>query len=188
CGMLGHRIGGKRLGIVGMGRIGQAVAQRARAFGLTVHYHNRKRLPEPLERAVEATWWPTLDDMLRRVDIVSINCPHTPETHHLIDARRLGMMRRHAYLINAARGEIVNERALATALEEGHIAGAGLDVFEHEPAVDKRLLGLKNVVLLPHMGSATFEGRQAMGERVIANIRSLVDGHRPPDQVLEGWA
>lgn len=188
CGMLGHRIGGKRLGIVGMGRIGQAVAQRARAFGLTVHYHNRKRLPEPLERAVEATWWPTLDDMLRRVDIVSINCPHTPDTHHLIDARRLGLMRRHAYLINAARGEIVNERALATALEEGHIAGAGLDVFEHEPAVDKRLLGLKNVVLLPHMGSATFEGRQAMGERVIANIRSHVDGHRPPDQVLEGWA
>jgi glyoxylate reductase len=187
CGMLGHRITGKRLGIVGMGRIGQAVAARARAFGLTIHYHNRKRLPEAVERQYEATWWPTLDAMLRRVDIVTINCPHTPETHHMIDAARLRQMQRHVYLINTARGEIVDEAALAEALEAGQLAGAGLDVFEHEPAVDPRLLALKNVVLLPHMGSATFEARADMGERVIANIRSWVDGHRPPDQVLEGW-
>jgi glyoxylate reductase len=188
CGMLGHRITGKRLGIVGMGRIGQAVAARARAFGLTVHYHNRKRLPETVERQHEATWWPTLDAMLRRVDIVSINCPHTAETHHMIDAGRLRQMQRHVYLINTARGEIVDEAALAQALEAGLIAGAGLDVFEHEPAVDARLLALRNVVLLPHMGSATFEARTDMGEKVIANIRSWVDGHRPPDQMLEGWA
>lgn len=187
CGMLGHRITGKRLGIVGMGRIGQAVAARARAFGLSIHYHNRKRLPEAIELHHEATWWPTLDAMLRRVDIVSINCPHTPETHHLIDAARLQQLQRHVYLINTARGEIVDESALAEVLEAGQIAGAGLDVFEHEPAVDPRLLALKNVVLLPHMGSATFEGRADMGEKVIANIRSWVDGHRPPDQVLEGW-
>lgn len=187
CGMLGHRITGKRLGIVGMGRIGQAVAARARAFGLSIHYHNRKRLPEGVERQYEATWWPTLEAMLGRVDIVSINCPHTPETHHMIDAAALRQMQRHVYLINTARGEIVDEGALAEVLEAGQIAGAGLDVFEHEPAVDPRLLALKNVVLLPHMGSATFEGRADMGEKVIANIRSWVDGHRPPDQVLEGW-
>ena len=187
CGMLGHRITGKRLGIVGMGRIGQAVAQRARAFGLTVHYHNRKRLPKAVEAGLEATWWPTLEAMLARVDIVSINCPATPETHHLINEAAIRLMPRHVYLINTARGEIVDEQALAAALERGGLAGAGLDVFEHEPTVDPRLLALKNVVLLPHMGSATFEGRQAMGEKVIANIRVWSDGHRPPDQVLEGW-
>ena len=187
CGMLGHRITGKRLGIVGMGRIGQAVAARARAFGLSIHYHNRKRLPEAVERHHEATWWPTLDAMVRRVDIISINCPHTPETHHMIDAARLRQMQRHVYLINTARGEIIDEAALAQALEAGIIAGAGLDVFEQEPTIDPRLLALKNVVLLPHMGSATFEARTEMGEKVIANIRSWVDGHRPPDQVLEGW-
>ena len=187
CQMLGHRITGKRLGIVGMGRIGQAVAARARAFGLTVHYHNRKRLPESIERGLEATWWPTLDAMLGRVDIVSINCPHTPETHHLINAERLRLMQRHVYLINVARGGIVDEAALAEALKAGHLAGAGLDVFEHEPAIDPRLLRLKNVVLLPHMSSATFEARQEMGEKVITNIRVWADGHRPPDQVLEGW-
>lgn len=188
CGMLGHRITGKRLGIVGMGRIGQAVAARARAFGLTVHYHNRKRLPEAVERPLEATYWPTLEAMIRRVDIISINCPHTPETHHLINRERLHQMQRHVYLINTARGEIVDEEALAEALETGQLAGAGLDVFEHEPAVDPRLLNLKNVVLIPHMGSATFEARQAMGDKVITNIRVWADGHRPPDQVLEGWA
>jgi glyoxylate reductase len=188
CGMLGHRITGKRLGIVGMGRIGQAVAQRARAFGLTVHYHNRKRLPKAVETALEATYWPTLEAMLRRVDIVSINCPATPETHHLIDEKAIRAMPRHVYLINTARGEIVDEAALAASLERGGLAGAGLDVFEHEPAVDPRLLALKNVVLLPHMGSATFEGRVDMGEKVIANIRMWADGHRPPDQVFEGWA
>jgi glyoxylate reductase len=185
--MLGHRITGKRLGIVGMGRIGQAIAQRARAFGLAVHYHNRTRLPDAIERTVEATYWPTLDAMLSRVDIISLNCPHTPDTHHLINKARLKLMQRHAYLINVARGELVDEKALADALYHGVIAGAGLDVFENEPKVHPKLLELPNVVLLPHMGSATFEGRHAMGEKVIMNIRHWSDGHRPPDQVLEGW-
>ncbi|MFN3370565.1 MAG: 2-hydroxyacid dehydrogenase [Sphingomonadaceae bacterium] len=186
-GMLGHRIGGKRLGIVGMGRIGQAVAHRARAFGLSIHYHNRRRLPGAIERPLEATWWPTLEAMLERVDIVSLNCPETPETHHLINDARLRLMQRHAYLINAARGTLVDEAALADCLARGGIAGAGLDVFEHEPAIDPRLLELPNVVLLPHLGSATFEGRQAMGEKVITNIRVFADGHRPPDQVLADY-
>lgn len=182
--MLGHRIGGKRLGIVGMGRIGQAVARRARAFGLSVHYHNRHRLPKAVEATLEATWWPTLDSMLERMDIVSLNCPETAETRHMIDAGRLQKMPPHAYLINTARGALIDEAALIHALETAEIAGAGLDVFEHEPKVSPRLLTLPNVVLLPHLGSATFEGRLAMGEKVIANIRVFSDGHRPPDQVL----
>lgn len=183
-GMLGHRITGKRLGIVGMGRIGQAVASRARAFGLSVHYHNRHRLPNAVEAPLEATWWPTLDAMLERVDIVSLNCPETAETRHMISTDRLRLMQPHAYLINVARGALVDEEALVSALSTGGIAGAGLDVFEHEPAVSPRLMKLPNVVLLPHMGSSTFEGRQAMGEKVIANIRMFGDGHRPPDQVI----
>jgi glyoxylate reductase len=186
-GMLGHRIGGKRLAIVGMGRIGQAVAARARAFGLSVHYHNRHRLPQVLEAQLGAIWHADLDDMLRIADIVSINAPATPQTEHLIDARRLGLLGRHVYIINTSRGDLIDEAALADSLESGRLAGAGLDVFEHEPAVDPRLLALPNVVLLPHMGSATLEGRAAMGEKVIANIRVWADGHRPPDQVLEGW-
>ncbi|MCH8683988.1 2-hydroxyacid dehydrogenase [Pedomonas mirosovicensis] len=186
--LLGHRIHGKRIGIVGMGRIGQAIAQRARAFGMAVHYHNRRRLPEAVERTVEATYWPRLEAMLSRVDIISINCPHTPETHHLFNAERIALMQRHAFLINTARGEIVDEPALVDALERGCIAGAGLDVFEHEPAIHPKLLELPNVVLLPHMSSATIEGRLAMGEKVIRNIKVWSDGHRPPDQVLEGWA
>ncbi len=186
-GMLGHRITGKRLGIVGMGRIGRAVATRARAFGLTVHYHNRHRLPAEVEAEFEATWWDNLDAMLGRVDIITLNCPATPETHHLIGPQQFALMQKQAYLINAARGEIVDENALCEALAAGRIAGAGLDVFEREPAIDLRLLSLPGIVLLPHMGSATFEGRQAMGEKVIANIRVWADGHRPPDQVLEGW-
>ena len=187
-GMLGHRIGGKTLGIVGMGRIGRAIARRAHAFGLAIRYHNRNRLPTTVEAELGATYDADLDRMLAEVDIVSINCPHTPATHHLIDARRIALLGPQVYLINIARGEIVDEAALIAALEGGRIAGAGLDVFEHEPAVDPRLLRLSNVVLLPHMGSATFEGRAAMGEKVIANIRAWWDGHRPPDQVLEGWA
>jgi glyoxylate reductase len=187
CGMLGRRIGGKTLGIVGMGRIGQAMARRARAFGLRIVYHNRRRLPTVVEAELGAAFAPDLDAMLASVDIVSINCPHTSETHHLLDARRLGLMRNDAFLINIARGEIVDEAALIEALEAGRIAGAGLDVFEHEPAVDPRLLALANVVLLPHLGSATVEGRAATGEKVIANIRTWADGHRPPDQVIEGW-
>jgi glyoxylate reductase len=184
-GMLGHRIGGKRLGIVGMGRIGQAVARRARAFGLAVHYHNRRRVPDALERELEATYWPSLEALLPRVDIVTLNCPGGPDTEHMINAERLRCMQPHAYLINTARGRIVDEAALVAALTHGTIAGAGLDVFEHEPTVSPELLSLPGVVLLPHMGSATFEGRQAMGDKVIANIRAWVDGHRPPDQVLQ---
>ncbi|MFN7177545.1 MAG: 2-hydroxyacid dehydrogenase, partial [Thermaurantiacus sp.] len=164
--------------------IGQAVAARARAFGLTVHYHNRKRLPRAVEGPLEATWWPTLDAMLERMDIVSLNCPETPETHHIINAARLARMQRHATLINVARGTLIDEAALVEALTSGRIAGAGLDVFEHEPEVPEALLALPNVVLLPHLGSATFEARQEMGEKVIANIRVWADGHRPPDQVL----
>ncbi len=185
-GMLGHRIGGKRLGIVGMGRIGQAIAARARGFGLAIHYHNRNRLPAAVERPLEATWWPTLDAMLERVDIISLNCPDTAETHHMINAARLKRMQRHAYLINVARGGLIDESALIEALARGGIAGAGLDVFEAEPAIPQPLRELSNVLVLPHMASATFEGRRAMGEKVVANIRVFVDGHRPPDQVLVG--
>lgn len=186
--MLGRRVNGKALGILGMGRIGQAIAMRARGFGLRIHYHNRRRLPHVVERAVDATWHENLDDMLTEIDFLSVNCPHNASTHHLIDAGRLDLLGAGGYLINIARGEIVDEPALVDALERGTIAGAGLDVFEHEPAVDPRLLALDNVVLLPHMASATIEARQATGEKVIANIRMWADGHRPPDQVLEGWA
>jgi len=186
-GMLGHRIGGKALGIVGMGRIGQAVARRARAFGLSIHYHNRRRLPLSIEAELNAQWYPDLDAMLGAVDIVSIHTPLNADSHDLIDRRRIGLMRAHVYLINASRGGIVDEDALVEALEKGQLAGAGLDVWRHEPEIDPRLLALPNVVLTPHMGSATLEGRVASGEKVIANIRSWADGHRPPDQVLEGW-
>lgn len=186
--MLGRRVSGKKLGILGMGRIGQAIALRARGFGIEIHYHNRRRLPHVVEKAVDAVWHDTLDDMLTEIDILSINCPHNPTTHHLIDARKLALLGANGYLINIARGEIVDEPALIAALENRTIAGAGLDVFEHEPAVDPRLVALPNVVLLPHMASATIEARHATGEKVIANIRMWADGHRPPDQVLEGWA
>jgi glyoxylate reductase len=186
--MLGHRIDGKTLGIIGMGRIGRAVARRARAFDLSIVYHNRHRLPEAVEQELDARYEPDLDRLLQDSDIVSIHCPHTPETENLIDARRIGLLGRHVYLINTARGSIVDEAALVDRLERGEIAGAGLDVFTHEPAVDPRLLALDNVVLLPHMGSATYEGRMETGERVIANIRHWADGHRPRDQVFEGWA
>jgi glyoxylate reductase len=185
--MLGHRIGGKTLGIVGMGRIGQAVAARARGFGLTVHYHNRHRLPESVETQLGATWHGDLDEMLSGADFVTIHTPHTDQTEHVIDARRLGLLKSQAYIINTSRGSAIDEAALIEALESGRIAGAGLDVFEHEPAIDPRLLALPNVVLLPHMGSATYEARAATGERVIRNIQHWADGHRPPDQVLEGW-
>ena len=185
--MLGHRIWGKRLGIVGMGRIGQAVARRARAFGLQIHYHNRRRVSPHTEEELEATYWESLDQMLARMDIISVNCPHTPATYHLLSARRLKLMRPEAYVVNTARGEVVDENALARIIEHGEIAGAGLDVFEHEPAVNPKLLKLARagkVVLLPHMGSATIEGRIDMGEKVIINIKTFMDGHRPPDRVL----
>lgn len=186
-GMLGHRIGGKALGIIGMGRIGQAVAQRARAFGLSIHYHNRHRLPPVLEAQLGATWHDSLDDMLAAIDILTIHTPRNAQSENLLDARRIGLMRPHVFLINAARGGIVDEDALVTALEAGKLAGAGLDVWQHEPQIDPRLLALPNVVMLPHMGSATYEGRLATGDKVITNIRVWADGHRPPDQVLEGW-
>ncbi len=182
--MLGHRINGKRLGIIGMGRIGRAVARRARGFGMAVHYHNRKRVHEDVETELEATYWESLDQMLARVDLVSINCPHTPATYHLLSARRLQLLQPHSIIVNTARGEVIDENALTRMLEAGEIAGAGLDVFEHEPAVNPKLLALENAVLLPHLGSATVEGRIDMGEKVLINIKTFVDGHKPPDRVL----
>ena len=183
--MLGNRIWGKRLGIVGMGRIGQAVAHRARGFGLSIHYHNRKRVHPETESELKATFWESLDQMLAHMDIISINCPHTPATFHLLSERRLKLVKPHAYIVNTSRGEVIDEKALTRMLASGEIAGAGLDVFEHEPAVNPKLLNLENVVLLPHMGSATLEGRLDMGEKVIVNIKTFADGHTPPDRVLE---
>ncbi|WP_020187199.1 D-glycerate dehydrogenase [Methylopila sp. 73B] len=185
--MLGRRIWGKRLGIVGMGRIGQAVARRARAFGLSIHYHNRRRVAPHVEEQLEATYWESLDQMLARMDIVSVNCPHTPATYHLLSARRLKLLKKEAYVVNTARGEVIDENALARMLEAGDLAGAALDVFENEPAVNPKLVKLarqNKVVLLPHLGSATLEGRIDMGEKVIVNIKTFMDGHRPPDRVL----
>ena len=185
--MLGHRISGKRLGIVGMGRIGQALAKRAKAFGISIHYHNRRRVLPDIEEALEATYWDSLDQMLSRMDIVSVNCPHTPATYHLLSARRLKHLKPDAIIVNTARGEIIDENALTRMLEANEIAGAGLDVFEHEPAVPPKLAKLAKagkVTLLPHMGSATIESRIDMGEKVIVNIKTFMDGHRPPDRVL----
>ncbi|MEM8689603.1 MAG: D-glycerate dehydrogenase [Pseudomonadota bacterium] len=182
--MLGNRITGKRLGIIGMGRIGQAVARRAKAFGLQIHYHNRRRVNQVVEDELEATYWDSLDQMLARMDIISINCPHTPATYHLLSARRLKLIRPDAIVINTARGEVIDENALARMLDANELGGAGLDVFEHEPAVNPRLVKSDKVVLLPHMGSATIEGRIDMGEKVIINIKTFVDGHSPPDRVL----
>jgi glyoxylate reductase len=182
--MLGHRITGKRLGILGMGRIGSAVARRARGFGLAIHYHNRRRAPDALESELEATYWESLDQMLARMDIISVNCPHTPATFHLLSARRLKLLRPQAIVVNTSRGEVIDEAALTRMLQSREIAGAGLDVFEHEPAINPKLRQLDNVVLLPHMSSATIEGRLDMGEKVLINIKTFVDGHRPPDRVL----
>ena len=183
---LGGRMGGRRLGILGMGRIGQAVARRARAFGMQIHYHNRKRLHPQIEGDLEATWWESLDQMVSRMDVLSINCPHTPSTFHLMNARRLKLMKPGAVIINTSRGEVIDENALTRMLRAHEIAGAGLDVYEHGTDVNPRLRELPNVVLLPHMGSATLEGRIEMGEKVIINIKTFADGHRPPDQVVPG--
>jgi glyoxylate reductase len=185
--MLGHRIWGKRLGIIGMGRIGTAVARRAKDFGMSIHYHHRRRVPAKIEEPLEATYWESLDQMLTRMDIISVNCPHTPATYHLLSARRLKLIRPEAYLVNTARGEVIDEKALTQLIEAGEIAGAGLDVFEHEPALNPKLVRLARagkLVILPHMGSATIEGRIDMGEKVIINIRTFMDGHKPPDRVL----
>lgn len=183
--LMGHRIGGKRLGILGMGRIGKAIARRARAFGLQVHYHNRTRLRAEVEASLEATYWDSLDQMLNRIDILTVNVPHTPSTYHLLNARRLKLMKPTAYIINTSRGEVIDENALTRQLRMGELAGAGLDVFEHGADINPRLRSLENVLLLPHMGSATEEGRLQMGEKVILNIQTMVDGHRPPDLVLQ---
>ena len=183
---LGGRLGGRRVGILGMGRIGQAVAIRARAFGMQVHYHNRKRLRHEVEAALDATYWESLDQMVSRMDILSINCPHTPSTYHLMNARRLKLMKPTAVIVNTSRGEVIDENALTRGLRGGELAAAGLDVFEHGHEINPRLRELPNVVLLPHMGSATLEGRIEMGEKVIINIKTFADGHRPPDQVVPG--
>ena len=182
--MLGRRLKGKRLAIVGMGRIGQALARRARAFGMDIHYHNRKPAAAAVVQELGATYWESLDQMLAHADVVSLNCPHTPGTYHLLSARRLKLLPPHAVVINTARGEVVDEAALAGMLERGELAGAGLDVYEHEPTINPKLLKLSNVVLLPHLASATVEARIEMGEKVIVNIRAFADGHRPPDRVL----
>jgi glyoxylate reductase len=185
--MLGKRLGGKRLGIIGMGRIGQAVARRARAFGLQIHYHNRKPVAPMIADELGATYWDSLDQMLARMDIISINCPHTPATFHLLSARRLKLIRKDAYIVNTARGTVIDEDTMTKLIETGEIAGAGLDVYEHEPAVNPKLVRLAKagkVVLLPHMGSATIEGRVEMGEKVIINIRTFLDAHKPPDRIL----
>jgi glyoxylate reductase len=186
--MLGRSIGGKRLAIVGMGRIGQAVAHRARAFGMEVVYHNRRQLPGSIETMFGARFEPDLDRLLAEADIISLHCPASAETHHLLDARRIALLKPGAFIINTARGDLIDENALIAALQAGKLGGAGLDVYAREPAVDPRLIALPSVITLPHLGSATVEGRAHAGEKVIANIRFWVDGHRPPDQVLQGWA
>ncbi len=186
--MLGQRIWGKRLGIIGMGRIGQAVARRALGFGLTIHYHNRKRVHAEIEEELDATWWESLDQMLAHMDLITIHCPSTPATFHLLSARRLKLIRPTSYIVNTSRGHAIDEAALAVLLEQGSIAGAGLDVYENEPAINAKLLKLENVVLLPHMSSATVEGRLDMGEKVLINIQTWADGHMPPDRVIESTA
>ena len=182
--LLGGRVSGRRLGILGMGRIGQAVARRAAAFGMQIHYHNRKRLRPETEQELQATYWDSLDQMVARMDVISINCPSTPSTFHLMNARRLKLMKKTAVIVNTSRGEVIDENALTRMLRAGDIAGAGLDVYEHGTNINPRLRELPNVVLLPHMGSATLEGRIEMGEKVIINIKTFEDGHRPPDQVV----
>ncbi len=182
--LLGGRVAGRRLGILGMGRIGQAVARRAAAFGMQIHYHNRKRLRPEIEGDLHATYWESLDQMVARMDVISVNCPHTPSTFHLMNARRLKLMKPDAVIVNTSRGEVIDENALTRMLRAGEIAGAGLDVYENGAEVNPRLRELKNVVLLPHMGSATVEGRIEMGEKVILNIKTFDDGHRPPDLIV----
>ena len=181
---LGGRLGGRRLGILGMGRIGQAVARRAKAFGMQIHYHNRRRLRPEIEDALEATYWESLDQMVARMDVVSVNCPHTPSTFHLLNARRLKLLKPSAVIVNTSRGEVIDENALTRMLKSGELAGAGLDVYEHGPRGAPELRDMPNVVMLPHMGSATLEGRMEMGEKVIINVKTFADGHRPPDQVV----
>ena len=183
-GMLGMRLRDKNLGIIGMGRIGQALALRAKTFGLNIHYYNRQQINEDLEKSLCATYWASLDQMITQMNIISLNCSSTPDTHHIMSRRRIGLMQKNAYLINTTRGDVVDEDALIEALEEKTIAGAGLDVYKNEPNINPRLLNLDNVLLTPHMGSATDEARIAMGEKVIINVKTFLDGHSPGDRVL----
>ena len=182
--LLGNRIYGKRLGIIGMGRIGRAVAHRAKAFGISIHYHNRKRLPSLMEEEYDATYWKNLDEMIPRMDIISVNCPLTNATKGLLSSQRLKLMTKDSYLINSSRSEIVDEKALAYMLKEKKIAGAGLDVFSGKKDDTSQLLELSNTILIPHMGSATIEGRIEMGEKVIVNIKTYIDGHNPPNRII----
>ncbi len=184
--LLGNRIQGRRVGIIGMGRIGQAVAERARAFGMQIHYHNRRPLHKDIEARYEATYWESLDQMVSRMDVISINCPHTPSTFHLMNARRLKLLKPDAVVVNTSRGEVIDENALTRMLQAGEIAGAGLDVYENGEEINSGLREMPNVVALPHMASATVEGRLEMGEKVLLNIKTFEDGHRPPDQVVPG--
>lgn len=184
--LMGGRISGRRLGILGMGRIGQAVARRAQAFGMQIHYHNRTPVHAGIADDLEATYWESLDQMIARMDVISVNCPHTPATYHLMNARRMKLMKPSAVIVNTSRGEVIDENALTRMLRAGELRGAGLDVFEHGTEINPRLRALENVVLLPHMGSATEEGRIEMGEKVLLNIKTFDDGHRPPDQVVPG--
>ncbi|MCA8887827.1 MAG: hypothetical protein KDA46_03290, partial [Parvularculaceae bacterium] len=184
--MLGRRVRGKKLGIIGLGRVGEAIARRARAFGLAIHYHNRSPINPHIEDELEATYWESLDQMLAHMDIVSVNCPHTPATYHLLSRRRLELLPPHAYVVNISRGEIIDEDTLAEMIDAGRLGGAALDVFEYEPRPNPKLMAAPNVVLLPHMASATEESRLEMGERVIINIKMFADGHKPPDRVIPG--
>ncbi len=184
--MLGRRVRGKKLGIIGLGRVGEAIAKRAKAFGLSIHYHNRSRINPHVEEELEATYWESLDQMLAHIDIVSVNCPHTPATFHLLSRRRLELLRPHAYVVNISRGEIIDEAALADLISAGRIAGAGLDVFEREPRPNPKLAASPNVVLLPHMASSTVESRDEMGGLVLINIKMFADGHTPPNRVILG--
>ena len=185
--MLGRRLRGKALGIVGMGRIGTAVANRARSFGLNIHYFSRHRRPPQIEEALGATYWESLDDMVGEVDIVSLHTPLSRSTHHILNAERLARMRQDAFVVNVSRPELVDEAALITEIETGHLSGAALDVFESRNGIDPRLLQLardNRVVLTAHMASATLEARLEMGETVIVNIRAFIDGAQPPHRVL----
>lgn len=185
--MLGHRLRGKALGIVGMGRIGTAVAQRARAFGLAIHYYSRNRRPPGVEEPLGATYWHDLDAMLEAVDIVSLHTPLTRDTQNILSAARLNRLKSSAYVVNVSRPELVDEPALIAGIETGRLAGAALDVFENKPGINPRLLALaeaNKVVLTAHMASATMEARIEMGEVVIVNIRTFMDGHQPPHRIL----
>ena len=182
--MIGMRITGKKLGILGMGRIGQAIAKRAIAFDLDINYHNRRRLHENIEKSLSAKYWENLEEMLAAVDILVVSASLNPSSLYLLNAKYLGKMKQSAYIVNISRGEIIDQKALVKQLKNGLLGGAGLDVYDSEEVIGSDFKSLKNVFLLPHMGSSTLEGRIEMGEKVIINIKTYLDGHRPPDQIV----